>query len=226
MSLIKAAAAGDLLWSDRLNWTHDEDSMEYVDIPRLAVHDGDQCILSVRNSSPTVDLTVYVGSMIKCHPEGAAPDKVWTAAGVAATDVITSVAHGLSCGDAVEIVTAGGGTGAASTIYYVVGPSNSAAHETAVGADTFCLATAQGSDTVLNITGTGAFTFKIASQFHVLTSFTVEKWAAGSTTVPIPGLESVVVDAWPFASQGGRLMVAKSAATAGIFTAYAEIRKA
>ncbi len=220
---------GDLLWSGRLAWTHDEDSMESIDIPPLPVGNEERCLLSVRNTSPTVDVTVNVGYLAKCHPAGEGKSRVWTAAGVAATDVITSAAHGLVAGDAVEIVTAGGGTGAAGTVYYVVGPSNTAAHSTPIltdGTDTFCLATARGSDSVLNITGTGSFEFKIAEEFFALTSFLVGKWVVGSSTAPIAGLTSTIVDSWPFASQGGRLMVEKSATTAGIFTVYAEIRRA
>jgi hypothetical protein len=217
--------SGVLLWSDRLAWTHDEDSMEYVDIPALSVGAGNNCLLTIRNSSPTVAVTVNVGHMVKCHPSGAAVDKIWTCAGVAATDVITSAAHGLSAGDAVEIVDAGGGTGVAGTIYYVVGASNSAAHSTAVGANTFCLAAARGSDTVLDITGTGAFTFQIASEFSAITTFTVPVWAAASSTAPVGGVQSVILEAWPFVSGGGRLMVEKAAATSCIMTVYAELRR-
>lgn len=216
--------SGEILWTGHIDFGHDEDALKSIDIPSLPVGSEDRCFLSARNGSPTVDVTVFVGYLRKVSPVDDLT-KVWSASGVVATDVITSVAHGLKAGDAIEIVDAGGGTGVAGTVYYVVGPSNTAAHSTPVTADTFSLALSRGSDTVLNITSTGLFTFKLASEFVKHTSFSLAKWAAASSVVPVAGLESKIVDAWPFATHGGRLLVAKSAATAGIFSVDFEIRR-
>jgi hypothetical protein len=217
-----ASKSGDLIWSGRVNWTHNEDSMESIDVPMLPVADSTRLMLTIRNSSPTVAVTANVGSLVKCYPAGTDSSNVWTAAGVAATDVFTSVAHGLRVGDAVELLTVGGSGGSTGVTYYVVGVD----HETDVTADTFCLSTSQGGESLLNCDATTAFTFRIVAEFAALTTVTVAVWAAGTTTAPIAGVTSTLIEGWPFATGGGRIMVEKAAATAGVMSVYMEIRRA
>jgi hypothetical protein len=216
---------GDLLWSGRVAWTHDENSMESIDIPPLPVGKEERCLLSVRNTSPTVDVTVYVGHMVKAHPDGESASKVWSLGSSGSNTIFQSTAHGLLVGDALECLTAGGSNCTAGVIYYVHG----ADHATAVPADTLYLSlTRTEGGALIDATTAVAGTFEIAEEFYVLTSFTLGKWAVGVVATPVAeaGLISKVVDTWPFASGGGRLMIGYADTGIGDFNVYAEIRRA
>lgn len=213
---------GDILWSGRLEWTSNEDSMESIDIPPLPAGDTERCFLAVRNGSATVALVVNIGYMTKCMPAGKAESTVWTFGSSGSNTVFQSTDHRLKVGDALLCLTAGGTNCSAGVIYYVHGADAA----TAVPADTLYLSLVKTDGGALIDASTAVVgTFEIADEFCSYTSFTVAAWAAGSSTAPIAGFESETVDVWPFGMHGGRLMVEKAAATAGAFNAYCEIRR-
>lgn len=213
---------GDVLWSGRLEWTNNEDSMESIDIPVLPAGDTERCFLAVRNGSGTVSLTVNVGYMTKCMPAGKAESTVWSFGSSGSNTVFQSTGHGLKVGDALECLTAGGTNCTAGVIYYVHGADAA----TAVPADTLYLSlTRADGGTLIDASTATAGTFSIADEFCYYTGFTVAPFAVSSATAPVAGFESETVDVWPFGMHGGRLMVEKSAAAAGAFHAYCEIRR-
>jgi len=208
------------LWQGRVKWTHDEDSLEYIDVDPLPIYADESVVLVARNSSPTVDMVVNVGQLVYGFPTGAAYDKTWVCTAATATDLVLFDAHGLAVGDAVTPVASARGL-TAGTVYYVVG----ADHETDIpDADSFYLSTARGSESLANITGDDddvTVTLTLVPEFAAYTSFTVPKFAAASSTAPIDGCVSKNIGS--FGRYGGRLMVEKSAATAGVCTCYLAI---
>jgi hypothetical protein len=214
------AAGTAPLWQGRLTWTNNEDSMESIDVDPLPIYGDESVVLVARNGSPTVDMTVNVGHLVYGFPTGATTETTWVCTEAAtATDIITCVAHGLKHGDAVTPVESARGL-TAGTVYYVVG-ANAA---TDVTADTFALAAARGSASLANITGDDdevPVTLQLVAEFAEYTSFTVPKFAAGSSTAPIAGFASRNIGS--FGRYGGQIQVEKSAATAGVCTCYLAI---
>jgi len=227
---------GELLWTGRVTFTHNENSIEYVDVPDLGLNGDDACLLSVRNSSSVIDLTCFVGHMVMAQPAAYAGESLmlnatdlaalrWTLASSGSNTVFQNTGHGLSVGDALECVTAGGTNCTAGVIYYVHG----ADHETNVPADTLYLSLTRADDgTLIDATNATAGTFKLASEFHSFTSFTVPKFTAEVIATPAvtAGMESKLISAWPFAGGGGRLQFGFVDADMGVLTVYAEIRRA
>jgi len=203
---------GEVVYRGKVNWTLNQDSMKTLDIPNIGVG-GDDFLIAVRNGSPTVDLVVNVGHMAPCYPALTTPRgevDVTDTADAAAT--FTAPAHGLAVGDAIEFSGDGGGV-TVGRVYYVVAVSD---------ADTFQVSTTRGG-TAFNVDADHETnTFHIAEEFFALTTFAVPKFAAGTSTAPVAGLVSALVQGW----NGGRLMLEKSAATAAAFSAYVEVKRA
>lgn len=206
------------LWTGRVYWTDDEDSLESIDVPALPLERDEPIILIARNSSPTVDMVVNVGQLITAVSSTGATS--WTVTGTAANDRVGLVAHGLKVGDVVYTDTATTDL-AANTPYYVVG----ATHNVDVNADYFHLLAAgrdnSADPAVVDLTDAETWTLQMWPEFVAHTSFTVPKFAAASSTAPIAGFESRLISGW--GKFGGRIMVAKSAATAGVCTCYLAI---
>ena len=226
---------GELLWTGRVTFTHNENAMHTLDVPAIGVGTETACLLNVRNSSSVVDVVVNVGSLVIAQPAanaGATPlsDTAlaalrWTFGSTGSNTVFQSTAHGLSVGDALECVTAGGTNCTPGVVYYVHG----ADHETDVPADTLYLSLTRADggsliDASTNVVGV----FKLASELHIISTFTVEKFVAANVATPsvITGMESTLITGWPFYSGQGKISFGFADADAGIFTVYAEIRRA
>lgn len=201
---------GEVVFRGYVGWTVNEDSMEVLDIPNFGIGTEDKYLLSVRNGSSVVGLTVNVGNMVPCYSDANSPTGVVACTMNNTPNTVTAAAHGLKVGDAIKFsATAGGVT--AGTLYYVIAVSD---------ANTFQFATGRGGS-AFEITADIANTFQIAEEFFALTTFDVPAFAAESTTAPVAGLVSKIVEGWA----GGRLMIEKSAATAAAFNAYVEVRR-
>ncbi len=203
---------GEVVFRGKVDWTVNEDSMKVLDIPNLGVG-GEDFLIAIRNGSPTVDLVCNVGHMAACYPALTTPRgevNVTDTADVAAT--FTAAAHGLHVGDAIVFSGDGGGV-TAGVVYYVIATSD---------ANTFQVSTARGGAAFNVDADHETNTFHIAEEFFALTTIDVPKFAAGTSTAPIAGLVSTLVQGW----NGGRLMFEKSAATAAAFSAYVEVRRA
>jgi hypothetical protein len=206
---------GELLWSGNASWTANEDAVKTLDIPRLPVGNEEQFLLSIRNGSAVVDVTVDIGMLMSVYPLTTTPTGVVACVTVDAGDKVTKVGHGLTVGDCIVFGTALGGV-TVGTKYYVV---------VVTDADNFQFATARGAAAFTVDNTAGANTYTITSEFFVLSNIFVPKFAAGTTVAAVAGLVSRIISGWPYGPSGGRLSIMKSAATAAIFSVYAEIRR-
>ena len=203
------------MYSGAVAWTADQDIIKTLDVPLLPIGDEERCLLSIRNGSAVVDLNVDIGSMEYVYPASTTPRGTVACLTVDTGDKVTAVAHGLAVGDCIVFGTVAGNT-VVGTKYYVISVAD---------ADTFQFATVRGAAAFTVDATEGANTFTISDEFFVMTSVLVPKAAAGSTVLAVPGLVSRIISGWPFGKTGGRLSFMKSAATAAIFGAYAEIRR-
>lgn len=201
---------GEVLFRGKVDWTLNENSMEVLDIGNLAVGNED-VLICIRNGSPTVDLVCNVGHMAPCYPSLTTPRGEVEVTDTEDFESFTAPAHGLHVGDAVVFSGEGGGV-TAGVVYYVV--------ETA-DANTFQVSASRGGMT-FGVADDGVTnTFHIADEFFALTTIDVPKFAAGTTTAPVAGLVSSIIQGW----NGGRLAFEKSAVTAAAFSAYVEVRR-
>jgi hypothetical protein len=208
-------AKGELLWYGNLSWDVDEDSMESIDVPSLPIGDEEQFLVSVRNGSAVVDLTVFVGMLTKAYPASSSPRG---SVAIVYTDSTgdtfqVSGTHGLVVGDAVVFSGDGGGV-TPGDVYYVV----------SVDGEAFQVSTTRGGVAFDVDADSETNEVSIADEFFELSNFDVLKFAAGSSIAPVAGLTSKVFTG--FGHYGGRFSVAKSAATAAAFNCYIEIRRA
>jgi len=206
---------GQLLWSGSVSWTANEDAIKTLDVPLLGIGDEEQCLLSIRNGSAVVDVTVDVGFMTEVYPAATTPRAATACTTVDVGEKVTCVGHGLAVGDCIVFSETTGGV-TVGTKYYVV---------VVTDADNFQFATARGAAAFTVDATAGANTFTVTEEFFVLTSLLVPKFAAGSTTAAVAGLVSRILSGWPYGPDGGRLSFMKGAATAAIFGCYAEIRR-
>jgi hypothetical protein len=206
---------GEILYRGTVDWTINEDSIETLDVPLLPLGDEDRCLLSIRNCSATVDLTVDIGTMEYVYQKTTTPRGTVACLTVDAGDLVTCVGHGLTIGDCIVFGTVAGNT-VVGTKYYVISTAD---------ANTFQFATVRGAAAFTVDATAGANTFTISDEFFVLTSVFVPKAATGSTILAVPGLVTRVIAGWPFGTTGGRLAFMKSAAAAAVFNASVEIRR-
>jgi len=206
---------GQLLWSGSVAWTVNEDAVKTLDVPLLPIGDEEQFLLSVRNGSSVVDLTVDVGFLSEVYPSSTTPRVETACTTVDVGDKVTCVGHGLVVGDCIVFGDTEGGV-TVGTKYYVIAVAD---------ADNFQFATARGAAAFTVDATAGANTFTVTEEFFVLTSISVPKFAAGTTVAAVAGLVCRIISGWPYGPDGGRLSFMKSAATAAIFGAYAEIRR-
>lgn len=191
-------------------WTENEDSAEDTELRGFALLPGEKCVLSLRNGSPTVDITAYYGNW---RPETGVTSTVACTMNDTA-NTVTSAAHGLKVGQKIYFTTTTGGVNIGEgNFYYIVAVSD---------ADTFQFSTAiEGA--AFNITADGSNFYYLGAQLFVMGSVALGKWVAGTTTSPVLGKEEVVLEgvAAPFV-----VFFVKSAVTAAAFNVYAELRKA
>lgn len=208
------------LWSGVITWAHDEDVLKGIDVPAIPLLEEESAYLLCRNGSSIVDVNLSIGQIITPALCTDYKTKVWSLVGVAATDVFTSVAHGLKTGDALECVTAGATGCTVGVTYYVRG----ATHDAQPTADTLMLSVSRGSATTVNCSDVTPGTFKLASEFFANVTHQIPKWVAASSTAVVAGLNTKAVPQW--GKYGGHIKAAKSAVTADVFSIYLEVRKA
>jgi len=218
---------GELLWSGRVNWTYEEDSLESIDVPALPAL-AEAIILSARNSSSETAVTVNVLNSIRCHPDGETiltdaelAALRWSLVGSDGSEVFTLANHGLHVGDALECVDAGDSGCTAGVVYYVHG----ADCEHDVTDNTLYLSLVRTDDgDLIEATGDTPGVFKLATDQAMYTSFDVPAWAAATSSEPEAGTESRQISGW--GTLGGRIQVAKTTADVGVMSVYLEIRRA
>lgn len=215
VNAVGPTASDEPLWTGRVAWTLDEDSIESIDVDALPIGIDDAITIYARNGSATVDMVVNVGLNLACLPEGVTTNTATaaTATGGASDYFTTGSAHGLLVGDAIVVAESNDDL-TAGTIYYVVAVPTSVR---------FQINTTRGA-AAMNLTDTDPISYTIAEEFFALTSFTVPKFAAASSTAPVAGLEARVITGW--GKHGGCIKVEKSAATAAACNCYLEIRRA
>jgi hypothetical protein len=192
-----------------LEWTENEDSRENITLDGYTLLPQEKVQLLVRNGSPTVDVTCYYGPLAaEAEPVGTMDCTMNDTA-----NTITCTAHGYKLGQKISFGSAVGGVSAGEELYYIVAVPD---------ADTLQFSVDRGG-AAFNITANVANTIFHSRHTYVQGSVTVGKYASGTSTVPMTGQETVVLEglASPI-----RLQVVKSAATAAAFNVYVELRKA
>jgi len=203
---------GQVLGRGVASWELNQNASKAVDFSLLpSVGPGEPVILSVRNGSPTVDLTAHYGNLVQCCALADMPEGVTCTMNDSA-NTVTKAGHGLQVGDAIRYATTVGGVTVGVDYYIVETPD----------ANTFQFSETRGG-AAFEITADGSNSYSIAAEHFIQGTLTVEKFAAASSTTPVAGMEEVVLygAAAPF-----RVLLTKSAAAAAAFTAYVEIRRA
>jgi len=166
--------------------------------------------VSTTHGGTVVNLNDDAANVVDYVPSPAGEVAITSTQDVNAT-FTTTVDHGLTVGDAIAFTGTGGGV-TAGTVYYVIATSTT---------KVFQVSTARGGAAFNVDADDETNAFSIVEEFFALTTIDVPKFAAGTTTAPVAGMVSALVQGW----NGGRLSLEKSAAEAAAFNAVVEVRR-